>query len=55
MMCAPATNSATDLVLTILPGVMFYDLKMDLKKKLGLLALLSLSVLCAHFHIETEP
>lgn len=41
----PATNSATDLVLTLIPVYAFAPLKMNMTTKLGLVALLCLSIL----------
>jgi tmRNA-binding protein len=38
-------NSATDLVLTVMPLTIFWTLQMDMKIKLGLAGLLGLSVL----------
>src|SRR5450756_1770451 len=38
-------NSATDLILTVMPLTIFWTLQMDLKIKLGLAGLLGLSVL----------
>lgn len=38
-------NSATDLILTVMPISIFYTLQMDLRIKLGLAGLLGLSVL----------
>ena len=38
-------NSATDLILTVMPITIFFTLQMDLKIKLGLAGLLGLSVL----------
>ena len=40
-----AANSLTDLILTVLPITIFFKLQMQLRLKIGLAALLSLSIL----------
>jgi hypothetical protein len=50
-------NSATDLILTVMPLTIFWTLQMDLKIKLGLAGLLGLSVLyvslLSHLNLES--
>jgi hypothetical protein len=46
-------NSATDLILTVMPLTIFWTLQMDLKIKLGLAGLLGLSVLCVPLPLFT--